>query len=146
MANVIILIYGEGRHLVPKPANYESLLDIAHVKFPKLYDFDLNNIAFHVTPDWFDGEVELDRNAFAEVHNHAILRITTPALAPAKMAGNDGNIQAGGFEGPAPGNLPPHRILKFCVIHGKCILNPRYLYARMWYSPAVAYTDGSSSY
>lgn len=80
MASVIILIYGEGRHLVPKPADYESLLDVARVKFPELYDFDLNNITFHITPEWFDGEVELDRKAFAEVHDRGVIRIiTTPS-------------------------------------------------------------------
>lgn len=51
MAGVIVLIYGEGRHLVPKPADYETLVDVARVKFPELYDFDNDTIAFHFTPE-----------------------------------------------------------------------------------------------
>ncbi|KAI3394455.1 hypothetical protein diail_2647 [Diaporthe ilicicola] len=89
MASVIILIHGGTRHLVPTPADYESLLDVAHAKFRELDGVNDDNIAFHFTPDWFDGEVEMDRGAFSEVQNRAILRITTTA----RPGGDDVNVQ-----------------------------------------------------
>ncbi|KAK7709899.1 hypothetical protein SLS64_006144 [Diaporthe eres] len=116
MANVIILSYGEGRHLINKPADYETLLDFTRVKFPELEVVYDDEIAFHFTPEWFDGDVELDRDAFAEVHNRAVLRITTTAFAPAQRSGNNGNIQAGGFADPRSDYLPCE-VMSIGIIH-----------------------------
>ncbi|KAL2279646.1 hypothetical protein FJTKL_13328 [Diaporthe vaccinii] len=115
MANVIILSYDEGGYLVPKPADYDHLIDIARTKFPDLYGVDNDSITFHFTPEWFDSEVKLDRDAFAEVHNRAVLRITTTASAPAQGWGNDGNIQAGGLADPRSDYVP--YAMEICVIH-----------------------------
>lgn len=141
MANVIILSYGEGGYLVPKPADYATLIDVARAKFPELYGVDNDSITFHFTPEWFDREVKLDRDAFAEVHNRAVLRITTTAFAPAQRSGNDGKIQAGGFAGPRSDDLPFE--MRLGVIHGKCIVNPRHPHIVL---PAMAYTNGNSSF
>lgn len=141
MANVIILSYGEGGYLVPKPADYDHLIDIARTKFPDLYGVDNDSITFHFTPEWFDSEVTLDRDAFAEVHNRAVLRITTTAFAPAQGWGNDGNIQAGAFADPRSDYVP--YAMEICVIHGKCMVNLRHPHVVL---STVAYTNGSSSY
>lgn len=85
MTIVIILIYGETRHLVPKPADYATLVDVARAKFHELDGVATDNIAFHFTPEWFDTEVELDRGAFSEVHPRAVLRITANVSVPAQQ-------------------------------------------------------------
>lgn len=121
MAGVIILSYGEGGYLVPKPADYDILIDVARAKFPELYEVDNDSITFNFTPEWFDREVKLDRDAFAEVHNRAALRITTTAFAPAQRSGKDGKIQAGGLAGQLSDD-PAYEVMRLCVIHGKCIL------------------------
>lgn len=125
MANVIILIYGEGRHLVPKPADYESLLDIARVKFPELHNLDNHNIAFHVTPEWFNGDVELDRNAFAEVQDREILRISTTASGTAQQPCNYFKIRGDSVLTVRPDEMKvlPPGWLKLWFIHGKCMTN-----------------------
>lgn len=90
MASVIIITYGQRRHLIHKPNNYDSLLDIAFEKFPELEDVDDRDIAFNFTPEWFNGEVQVDRSAFSEVHARAILRITTTAVV---HRGNDVKVK-----------------------------------------------------
>ncbi|KAL1875466.1 hypothetical protein Daus18300_003205 [Diaporthe australafricana] len=93
MANVIILIHGDSRHLVPKPADYADLLDVTREKFHEFHAVDDNNIAFHFTPEWFDGEVEIDGGAFAEVQNRAILRVTiTPSPGSDVAKVRDGDV------------------------------------------------------
>lgn len=121
MASVIILSLGEGRHLVCKPTDYATLIDVARTKFPELDGVDNDNIAFHFTPEWFDNEVKLDGDAFGEVHNRAVLRITTTASALPPCPANGGSI-----EGDVDG------MITFRVIHGKCIVKPRHLYSHKW--------------
>lgn len=125
MAGVIILSYGEGDCLVPKPADYKALIDVARNKFPELNGIDNDSITFHFTPEWFDGEVKLDRGAFNEVHNRAVLRITTTASALSQHIGDDDDkIQAGGVVGPCS-NYLPDETMSICVILGKCMVNPQ---------------------
>ncbi|KKY30686.1 putative ubiquitin family protein [Diaporthe ampelina] len=106
MANIIILVYNERRHLVPKPADYETLIDVARTKFPELEESKDDDVSFSFTPKWFDGEVELDLDALAEVHNRAILRVTTAASS---QHPNDDDVeaQADGVAGPMPSKISP---------------------------------------
>lgn len=133
MASFIILHHGESGHLVPKPANYATLINVARAKFSKLYEVDNDSITFNFTPEWYDGEVELDRDAFAAVHNRAVLRITTTTVAPAQHPGNDGIIQTGGVANQGAGCLVLEGRMSLYVVHGKCTMNPRYSHARAWY-------------
>lgn len=104
MAIVIILIYGESRHLIPKPADYANLIDVARAKFHELGGVATDNIAFHFTPEWFDAEVELDRGAFSEVHPHAVLRITATVSAPAQHPSHKVEVQDAGVPAQSLGN------------------------------------------
>lgn len=113
-----MLIYGEGRHLVPKPADYETLLDVARVKFPELYDFDHDTIAFHFTPEWFGDEVVLDRNAFAQVQDRDILRITATASAAAQQPWNKFKVQNDAVSATVSSDAPTGW-MKLWFIHGK---------------------------
>lgn len=132
MASVIILRYNDDAHLVPKPADYATLISVARAKFPELHEVDNDSIVFHFTPEWFNSEVKLDRDAFAEVHNRAVLRITTTATVPAQHLGKNDIIQAGDLADSHSYDVPPDAIIRLCVIDGKCMVNPRYLHARMW--------------
>lgn len=141
MASVIILVYGDYRLLVPKPANYAALIDVARDNFSELSQVSDDNITFHFTPEWFDREVKLDRNAFAEVHTRAVLRVATTTSAPAQNPENDGcKVQDGDVA-----------VLRFghefnlCFIHGKFMVNPRHLQAHVEFS-VVTYTDGRSAH
>ena len=104
MAIVIILVYGESRHLIPKPANYATLVDVAHAKFRELDGVANDNIAFHFTPEWFDAEVQMDGDAFSEVHARAVLRITTTVSAPAQPPGPDLKVQDADAPAQGPGS------------------------------------------
>lgn len=132
MASVIILRYNDDAHLVPQPADYATLIRVARAKFPELHEVDNDSIVFHFTPEWFNSEVKLDRDAFAEVHNRAVLRITTTATVPAQHLGKNDIIQAGDLADSHSYDIPPDAIIRLCVIDGKCMVNPRYLHARMW--------------
>lgn len=142
MATVIILSYGEGRHLINKPADYQTLLDFTRVKFPELELVYDHEIAFHFTPEWFDGEVELDRNAFAEVHNRAVLRVTTTASPPAQRPDpvpspfSDVEIGEDVFWTPIPGVSPPTWSTKLTVVYGKYITNPKCSWTTYNFMPA----------
>lgn len=123
MASVIVLVYGEGRHLVPKPADYETLLDVAHVKFRELYDFDEDNIDFHFTPRWLGDEVVLDRNVLAQVQDRDVLRITATASAAAKQPCNIFKIQDNAVSAIVSADEMPAGWMKLRFIHGKCTPN-----------------------
>lgn len=125
MASVIILIYGEGRHLVPKPADSEILLDVARVKFPELNNFDNDNIAFHFTPKWFDGEVELDRNAFTEVQDREVLRISTNVSGTAQQPYSYFKIRGETVlnVGLQEWKVLPSGWLRMWFFHSKCMTN-----------------------
>lgn len=132
MASVIILRYNDDGHLVPKPADYATLISVARAKFPELYEVGTDSIVFHFTPEWFDSEVKLDRDAFAEVHNRAVLRITATAIVPDQHPGKNDSNQAGDFADSDSDDVPPEELIRLKVIHGKCMVIPRYLHARMW--------------
>lgn len=53
MANAIVPVYGEDRtrQFTPKPADYTTLVPIAHAKFRELDGFAKDNIVVHFTPE-----------------------------------------------------------------------------------------------
>lgn len=106
MAIVIILVYGESRHLIPKPADYATLIDVVRAKFHELGGVATDNIAFHFTPEWFDAEVELDRGAFSEVHARAVLRITATVSAPVQHPSHKVEAQDADVPAKSLGNSP----------------------------------------
>lgn len=148
MPILIILVYGEDRKLVEKPATYDNLLKVARNKFPEVEHASNNEIAFHFTPAWFNDEVELDGTSFADVHARAILRITTAASASAQHPGNDDDeIQDDSVVGPIPalsGALPPLGRMRLFVLFCRCMANPKCFSLTLhpfFASSAAAYTD-----
>lgn len=131
MESLIILVYGQDRKLVQKPADYKALLEIARDKFLDLDCASNDEITFHFIPKWFENEVELDGSSFADVYDRAILRITTTAPASATHPdGDDIEIQDNSFGvvGPMPmfsGALPPLGWMRVRVFYGRCMANPK---------------------
>lgn len=131
MESLIILVYGESRKLVQKPANYETLLNVMRGRFPELKYAADDEVAFHFTPEWFDSEVELDRGSFVDVYDRAVLRITTAASAPVRHPGNGIiNIEEDGPDvmGPMPpfsGALPPLGWMRVRIVYGRCMTNSK---------------------
>lgn len=91
----------------------------------------------------------LDRNAFAEVQDRDVLRITATSSAAAQQPCNKFKIQNDAVSATVSSDAPTGW-MKLWFIHGKCTSNRMWPHQTLAYLHlelcAKAYADGSSSY